>query len=63
MMSVLSMGLVLLLVCGGVHYVAMTMLHARITRLSVSRAAKAQLASLGLAVAYLIEAGVHATGF
>lgn len=62
-MTVLSMGLVLLLVCGGVHYVAMTMLHTRIIRLSVSRAAKAQLALLGLAVAHLIEAGVYATGF
>ncbi len=57
------MGLVLVLVCGGVHYVAMTTLHERITRLRLNRAAKAQLALVGLSIAHLIEAAVYAAGF
>lgn len=63
MTAALLMGLALLLVCGGVHYVAMTTLHERITRLPVNRAAKAQLALLGLSAAHLIEAGLYAAGF
>lgn len=63
MTAALLMGLVLVLVCGGVHYVAMTTLHERITRLRLNRAAKAQLALVGLSIAHLIEAAVYAAGF
>ena len=63
MITALLMGLVLVLICGGVHYVAMTTLHDRITGLAINRAAKAQLALLGLSVAHLVEAGVYTIGF
>jgi len=63
MIAALSIGIALLLMCGGVHYAAMTTLHERITRLSVNRATRAQLALLGLSTAHLIEAAIYAAGF
>lgn len=55
--SIVLIGLVLILASGAVHYVAMTVLQARIAGISVNRAAKAQLALLGLSAAHLLEAG------
>ncbi|MEO1326513.1 MAG: ion channel [Pseudomonadota bacterium] len=63
MIAAVSIGLALVVLCGGVHYVAMITLHDLIARLSMNRAAKAQLALVGLSVAHLIEAGVYALGF
>jgi hypothetical protein len=63
MIAALLIGLGLVLICGGVHYAAMTTLHNRISQLSMNRAAKAQLALVALSVAHLIEAGVYALGF
>ena len=63
MSSMVLIGLMLMLASGAVHYVAMTVLHARISGISVNRAAKTQLALLGLSAAHLFEAGIYAAGF
>jgi hypothetical protein len=57
------LGLVLVLFCGGVHYATMTSLQNLLARLNFSRAAKSQLALLGLSTAHLIEAAMYASGF